>query len=52
MVKIEVLKVSEDKYAVEFYKKSGDYCDFKKLMADVRDYLGGLSSESSSTEIS
>lgn len=41
-VKIEVLQVSEEKYAIEFYKKSGDFCDFKKLMADVRDYLGGL----------
>jgi hypothetical protein len=41
-VKIELKKVNEEKLAIEFYKKSGDYCDFKKLMTDVSVYIEGF----------
>ena len=41
-IKVRVLKVSEDKYCVEFNRVSGDQLDFFNAYNTIRDFFGPL----------
>lgn len=38
---VKILKVDETKHCVQFAKESGDFFEFKQIIKDCKEYLGG-----------